>query len=56
MPEKKETPPLWEAWRDGKRIEHTNYEKCIPSKETLLDMQKAGYNFKMNGKAWRVKA
>lgn len=55
MAEKKETHPLWEAWRDGKRIECTNHEKCIPPEEILLSMQKAGYKFKMNGKAWKPK-
>lgn len=55
MPEKKEKPPAWEAWREGKRKEVTYHEECIPNMETLLSMQKAGYTFKRDGKAWKPK-
>lgn len=51
MSDKKEH--LWEAWRDGRRIEYTDYESCVPPSETLASMYKAGYRFKVNGKAWK---
>lgn len=46
---------LWEAWRDGKRIEVTDYKECIPSMKTMISMAEAGYKFKVEGKAWKPK-
>lgn len=39
--------------KDGVVKMHTEDKSCIPDKETLQAMKKAGYKFKMDGKAYR---
>lgn len=34
----------------GKVVNNTEYEECIPNKEQIESMLKAGYKFKLNGK------
>lgn len=41
--------------KDGVVKMHTEDKSCIPDKETLQVMKKAGYKFKMDGKAYKYK-
>ena len=44
--------PLWQVFRDKRRVEWTNYESCIPSLEMIWNMKEAGYTFRMHGEIW----
>lgn len=44
---------LFEVYRNGVCLMSTEYEEAIPKHETLLQMQKLGYTFKREGKAWK---
>ena len=36
--------------QNGNPVMTTNYEECIYDSDTLTEMQRAGYKFKLNGK------
>ena len=39
----------------NKVVMHTEYTSCLPNKETLSLMAKAGYKFKLDNKAITIK-
>lgn len=41
----------FEVLRDGKGKMFTEHISCIPKKDELTAMQKAGYKFKLDGRA-----
>lgn len=45
---------LFQVLRDGRGLMSTSSIKCIPKRAQLLEMQRAGYKFKLNGKAATV--
>lgn len=44
----------FEVLKDGNGKMYTEHISCIPKKDELTAMQKAGYKFKLNGKAANV--
>ena len=52
VPETGPSAPLWQAFRDKKRIEWTNNSSCIPPHDILALMEEAGYSFRLNGEPW----
>lgn len=42
---------LFEVSRGGQGLMHTESVKCIPDRAQLLDMQREGYKFRLDGKA-----
>lgn len=42
---------LFQVFKNGRGLMSTTSVKCIPSKAQLQDMQRAGYKFKLDGKA-----
>jgi hypothetical protein len=38
--------------RNGKIVANTEHKDCMPDKETLLSMKKAGLSFRLDGKAY----
>ena len=44
----------FQVLKDGQAKMHTEYLSCIPKKDELTAMQKAGYKFKLDGKAANV--
>lgn len=45
--------PLFAVYRSGVCMMSTEYESCVPDGNTLKQMQKWGYTFKRDGKAWK---
>lgn len=45
--------PLFAVFKGGVCYMSTEHEQLIPKREILLQMQKLGYTFKRDGKAWR---
>lgn len=50
MPKK---APLFAVYRSGVCMMSTEHESCVPDGNTLKQMQKWGYTFKRDGKAWK---
>ena len=47
---------LFEIYTEkGRRLFYTSSEECIPDKDILNSMSKAGYKFKLNGKQISLK-
>ena len=44
----------FEIYRDGVGLMGTSSIEAIPNKSQLLDMQRSGYKFKINGKVSNV--
>lgn len=44
---------LIEVKKEGKTYFRTDSKECIPDKEDLISMKKAGYKLYMNGKIWK---
>lgn len=42
---------LFEVTKDGRGMMSTASVKCIPSRMQLQEMQRAGFKFRLNGKA-----
>lgn len=42
-----------EVKKDGKTFFFTEHEECIPDKEALKSMKKAGYKIYYKGKLWK---
>lgn len=42
----------FEVMRNGKIVANTEHKDCMPDKETLLSMKKAGLSFRLDGKAY----
>ncbi len=42
---------LFEVIKDGRGQMSTSSVKCVPSRAQLLEMQRAGFKFRLNGKA-----
>jgi hypothetical protein len=42
---------LFQVLKNGRGLMVTSSIKCIPSRAQLQEMQRAGYTFKLNGKA-----
>ena len=47
---------IFEVFNDkGKRVMYTEHTSCIPTKDILNLMFKAGYKFKLDGKTTTIK-
>lgn len=44
---------LFEVKKDGKTFYYTEHEECIPEKDDLKYMKKAGYKVYYKGKVWK---
>lgn len=45
---------LFEVYKDGKRLMHTDDEKCIPTIDIVKSIKAAGYKILLNGKTYKV--
>lgn len=44
---------MFEIFRGKQRVAYTESDKCLPDKETIKEMIRAGYRFVKDGKPWR---
>lgn len=45
---------LFQILKDGRGMMSTTSAKCVPSRALLLEMQRAGFSFRLDGKAATV--